>query len=96
MSLLSFNSRIHDFDDPIESLVVWLANQNFRTCCPWQAECVSAAATHISLHDHNMPSLHEHDYLYPRDLRTQLTPNATQRTTLIVAGCYVIAIAILW
>lgn len=25
-----------------------------------------------------------------------LTPNETQRTTLIVAGCYVVAIAILW
>ena len=34
--------------------------------------------------------------LYPRDIRSQLTPNATQRTTLIVAGCYVVAIAILW
>ena len=37
------------------------------------------------------PDVHE---LFPRDSR--LTPNATQRTTLIVAGCYVIAIAILW
>ena len=25
-----------------------------------------------------------------------LKPNATQRTTLIVGGCYIIAIAILW
>lgn len=30
------------------------------------------------------------------DAKTLLTPNATQRTTLIVAGCYIIAIAILW
>ena len=34
--------------------------------------------------------------LYPRDVRSQLTPNDTQRTTLIVAGVYVVAIAILW
>lgn len=34
--------------------------------------------------------------LYARDVGTQLAPNATQRTTLIVAGCYVIVIAILW
>lgn len=38
------------------------------------------------------PSLH----LFGRDVQSTLTPNATQRTTLIVAGCYVIAIAILW
>ncbi|KAH7890036.1 peptidase M50B-like-domain-containing protein [Phlebopus sp. FC_14] len=43
-----------------------------------------------------MPFLDDETYLYPRDARTQLTPNATQRTTLIVAGCYVVAIAILW
>ncbi|KAF9239684.1 peptidase M50B-like-domain-containing protein [Melanogaster broomeanus] len=43
-----------------------------------------------------MPSLDDHYYLYPRDAATQLTPNATQRTTLIVAGCYVVVIAILW
>ncbi|KAH8100227.1 peptidase M50B-like-domain-containing protein [Cristinia sonorae] len=35
-------------------------------------------------------------YLVARDARSQLTPNETQRTTLIVAGCYIIAIAILW
>ncbi|KAH9162280.1 peptidase M50B-like-domain-containing protein [Lactarius sanguifluus] len=43
--------------------------------------------------------------LYPRDYDTthelvarslDLTPNATQRTTLIVAGCYIIIIGILW
>ncbi|THG96383.1 hypothetical protein EW145_g7786 [Phellinidium pouzarii] len=34
--------------------------------------------------------------LFPRDVRSQLTPTPTQRTTLIVAGCYIIAIAILW
>lgn len=34
--------------------------------------------------------------LYPRDARSQLTPTATQRTTLIVAACYIVAIAILW
>ena len=31
-----------------------------------------------------------------RDVRSDLTPNETQRTTLIVGGCYIIAIAILW
>lgn len=30
------------------------------------------------------------------DVKAALTPNATQRTTLIVAGVYIIAIAILW
>ena len=33
---------------------------------------------------------------FPRDIRADLTPNETQRTTLIVGGCYIIAIAILW
>jgi len=31
-----------------------------------------------------------------RDIQSDLTPNATQRTTLIVGGVYIIAIAILW
>ena len=35
-------------------------------------------------------------YLFARDARDTLTPNATQRTTLIVAACYIVAIAILW
>ncbi|KZT11104.1 uncharacterized protein LAESUDRAFT_720283 [Laetiporus sulphureus 93-53] len=35
-------------------------------------------------------------YLLARDAKSDLTPNATQRTTLIVAACYIIAIAILW
>ncbi|KAG1835551.1 peptidase M50B-like-domain-containing protein [Suillus variegatus] len=44
-----------------------------------------------------MPYLDEQTFnLYARDVGTQLTPNATQKTTLIVAGCYVIVIAILW
>jgi len=34
--------------------------------------------------------------LEARDGAALLTPNPTQRTTLIVAGCYIIAIAILW
>ena len=34
--------------------------------------------------------------LASRDVRADLTPNETQRTTLIVGGCYIIAIAILW
>ncbi|GJE87997.1 M50 family metallopeptidase [Phanerochaete sordida] len=35
-------------------------------------------------------------YLFARDAGSTLTPNATQRTTLIVAACYIVAIAILW
>ncbi|KAL0070504.1 hypothetical protein AAF712_002336 [Marasmius tenuissimus] len=34
--------------------------------------------------------------LAARDFGERVTPNATQRTTLIVAGVYIIAIAILW
>lgn len=34
--------------------------------------------------------------LSARDLSSSLTPNATQRTTLIVAGCYIIIIGLLW
>ena len=34
--------------------------------------------------------------LYPRDVRSSLQPTSTQKTTLIVAGCYIVAIAILW
>ncbi|KAI0345054.1 hypothetical protein BDW22DRAFT_990120 [Trametopsis cervina] len=35
-------------------------------------------------------------YLVARDARDMLTPTATQRTTLIVAACYIVVIAILW
>lgn len=39
----------------------------------------------------------EHNFaVFARDARETLTPNETQRNTLIVAGCYIIAIAILW
>lgn len=31
-----------------------------------------------------------------RDFQTQITPNDTQRNTLIVAGVYFLAILILW
>ncbi|KAJ3738795.1 peptidase M50B-like-domain-containing protein [Lentinula detonsa] len=34
--------------------------------------------------------------LLTRDVQSALTPNATQRTTLIVAGCYILVIGILW
>ena len=34
--------------------------------------------------------------LAARSFGSDITPNATQRTTLIVAGCYVIIIGILW
>ena len=46
-----------------------------------------------------MPAFHDvasDHYIFARDVQSQLTPSATQKTTLIVAGCYVIAIAILW
>ena len=46
-----------------------------------------------------MPLLYPYDYdaqLSTRSLGSDLTPNATQRTTLIVAGCYIIIIGILW
>jgi hypothetical protein len=34
--------------------------------------------------------------VYARDVASKLMPTDTQRTTLIVAGCYIIVIAILW
>jgi hypothetical protein len=34
--------------------------------------------------------------LQVRDARTALTPNATQRTTLIIAAVYIVVIGILW
>ncbi|KAL4243903.1 Peptidase M50B-like-domain-containing protein [Abortiporus biennis] len=35
-------------------------------------------------------------YLFARDAKSTLTPNETQRNTLIVAACYILVIAILW
>ena len=35
-------------------------------------------------------------HLWLRDFQTQIQPNDTQKNTLIVAGVYVIIIAILW
>jgi len=45
-----------------------------------------------------MPALDETNIyaLQVRDAAAALTPNATQRTTLIVAGVYIVVIAILW
>ncbi len=45
-----------------------------------------------------MPTIHADDVhdLITRDFASQVSPNATQRTTLIVAGVYIIIIAILW
>ncbi|KZP32601.1 hypothetical protein FIBSPDRAFT_925090 [Athelia psychrophila] len=46
-----------------------------------------------------MPAINESldsRYIFARDVTTSLTPTETQKVTLIVAGCYVIAIAILW
>ena len=34
--------------------------------------------------------------LFIRDFKTRITPNDTQKITLIIAGIYVIAIGILW
>ncbi|KAH9857550.1 peptidase M50B-like-domain-containing protein [Lenzites betulinus] len=42
------------------------------------------------------PELEHNFAVFARDAKDSLTPNATQRTTLIVAACYIIAIAILW
>ncbi|TDL21739.1 hypothetical protein BD410DRAFT_789489 [Rickenella mellea] len=50
-----------------------------------------------------MPTVHNDFYvqnatrlLSSRDFRAQITPNATQKNTLIIAGVYIVAIAILW
>ncbi|GLB37114.1 putative peptidase M50B-like [Lyophyllum shimeji] len=48
-----------------------------------------------------MPNLHTSlantPYMnYARDFQTQVTPNDTQRTTLIVAGVYILVIGLLW
>ena len=45
-----------------------------------------------------MPTFDDNTYyaLQARGAGSQLAPNATQRTTLIIAGVYVIVIAILW
>jgi len=34
--------------------------------------------------------------LWIRDAKTSLTPNETQRNTLIAAGVYIVVIAVLW
>lgn len=45
-----------------------------------------------TIHSYHAPS-----HYYPRrDVAEQLTPNDTQKVTLIVAACYIVAIAILW
>ncbi|TFK34891.1 peptidase M50B-like-domain-containing protein [Crucibulum laeve] len=36
------------------------------------------------------------EHLFIRDFKTQITPNVTQRNTLIVAGIYIVVIFILW
>ncbi|KAF5348724.1 hypothetical protein D9758_006792 [Tetrapyrgos nigripes] len=50
-----------------------------------------------------MPSIHEVPinatfgaFLASRDFQSRVTPNGTQRTTLIVAAVYILVIAILW
>jgi hypothetical protein len=48
-----------------------------------------------------MAVLHPYDYndvhqLSARSVSSSITPNATQRTTLIIAGCYILIIGILW
>jgi len=47
-----------------------------------------------------MALLYRHDdsahHLFARSFAEDITPNGTQRTTLIVAGCYIIIIGILW
>lgn len=36
------------------------------------------------------------EQLFTRDFQERVTPNDTQRTTLIVAGVYILVIGILW
>ncbi|KAI0311503.1 peptidase M50B-like-domain-containing protein [Amylostereum chailletii] len=48
------------------------------------------------LNAHPAPAHYNASAVHQLFARTSLEPNATQRTTLIVAGCYIIAIAILW
>lgn len=36
------------------------------------------------------------EHLFIRDFQERITPNVTQRNTLIAAGVYIVAIAILW
>lgn len=68
-----------------------------------------ASTHHYPVHTHLIPSrittimpaldefqARDFTQFYPRDFRSQVTPTPTQRTTLIVAGVYIIAIAILW
>jgi hypothetical protein len=46
-----------------------------------------------------MPTLYERQdehFIFARDAKASLTPTPTQKVTLIVAGCYIVAIAILW
>jgi hypothetical protein len=47
-----------------------------------------------------MALLYRHDDaahdLFARSFASDIKPNGTQRTTLIVAGCYIIIIGILW
>jgi hypothetical protein len=46
-----------------------------------------------------MPAVYEPQdahFIFARDAKTELTPTETQKVTLIVAGCYIIVIAILW
>ena len=44
-----------------------------------------------------LDGLPDHTFaVFARDAKDSLTPNETQRNTLIVAGVYVVAIFILW
>jgi len=45
------------------------------------------------LYPYDYDTAHE---ISARSFSSEITPNATQRTTLIVAGCYIIIIGILW
>ena len=60
-------------------------------------QAVYSSSYHI-IHAPIMPALHEDTSyaLQVRDVGTDLAPNPTQRTTLIIAGVYVVVIAILW
>lgn len=50
----------------------------------------------VKYENHAARSFDTPPILLLRDIQTQLTPNETQRNTLIVAGVYFIAILLLW
>lgn len=54
---------------------------------------IESSALVQRFHEELGSSAHE---LFRRDVKSSLTPNDTQRVTLIIAGVYVIVIGLLW